>query len=68
VALDAAGIQASSGSACAAGHDEPSPILLALGLSPEVAQTALRFSFHQALSPAIEEKILAVLDAELHKY
>jgi len=68
VALDAAGIQASSGSACAAGHDEPSSILLALGLSPEVAQTALRFSFHQALSPAIEEKILAVLDAELHKY
>src|SRR5690606_10742190 len=30
VALDAAGIAASSGSACAAGQDEPSPVLIAM--------------------------------------
>ncbi len=35
----------SSGSACAAGSDDPSPVLLALGLAPEVAQTAVRFTF-----------------------
>ena len=35
----------SSGSACAAGSDEPSHVLLALGIPPEVAQTAVRFTF-----------------------
>jgi len=34
----------SSGSACAAGSDEPSPVLVALGIAPEVAQTAVRFT------------------------
>lgn len=43
--LEARGITCSSGSACAAGSDEPSPVLLALGILPEVAQTAVRFTF-----------------------
>lgn len=43
--LEARGIICSSGSACAAGSDEPSPVLLALGISPEVAQTSVRFTF-----------------------
>lgn len=38
------GIVCSSGSACAAGSDEPSPALLALGIAPEVAQTSVRFT------------------------
>ena len=38
-------IVCSSGSACAAGSDEPSHVLVAMGLEPEVAQTAVRFSF-----------------------
>ncbi|WP_262849890.1 cysteine desulfurase family protein [Mumia quercus] len=37
------GIVCSSGSACAAGSDEASDVLLALGLEPAVAQTAVRF-------------------------
>lgn len=45
IALDDAGVLASSGSACAAGRDEPSPVLLAMGYSPEVARTALRFTW-----------------------
>lgn len=38
------GICCSSGSACSAGSLEPSYVLLALGLSKETAQSALRFS------------------------
>jgi cysteine desulfurase len=48
--LEERGVVVSSGSACAAGRDEPSPTLLALGLAPEVAQTAVRFSFGEDAS------------------
>ena len=42
--LQGHGIVCSSGSACAAGSDEPSPTLTAMGLPAEVAQTAVRFT------------------------
>lgn len=42
--LDSKGICASSGSACASGALDPSHVLLALGLSPEIAQGSLRIS------------------------
>ncbi len=42
--LEERGVLCSSGSACAAGSDEPSHVLLALGIAPEVAQTAVRFT------------------------
>lgn len=45
IALDERGVIASSGSACAAGRDEPSPVLLAMGHSADVARTAIRFSW-----------------------
>ena len=52
--LERRGIVSSSGSACAAGSDEPSHVLLALGVAPEVAQTSVRFSFghHATIDPA----------------
>ncbi|MET4539872.1 cysteine desulfurase [Arthrobacter bambusae] len=43
--LERLGVVCSSGSACAAGSDTPSPVLVALGIAPETAQTAVRFSF-----------------------
>ena len=43
--LERRGIVCSSGSACAAGSDEPSHVLLALGFDEEIAQTAVRFSW-----------------------
>ena len=65
VALDAAGFAVSSGSACAAGRDEPSPALLAIGLSPEVAQTAVRFTLAQPLGEAQIARIVATLAREV---
>lgn len=65
VALDTAGFAVSSGSACAAGQSEPSPVLLALGIDPELAQTALRFSLAESLPAAGLDRIVAVLRAEV---
>jgi cysteine desulfurase len=42
--LEQRGIVCSSGSACAAGSDEPSHVLTAMGFPAEVAQTAVRFT------------------------
>ncbi|PRI10307.1 cysteine desulfurase family protein [Leucobacter massiliensis] len=64
VALDAAGYAVSSGSACAAGKDEPSPVLLALGLDPSLAQTAIRFTLPAPLGVSELDRIVAVLRAE----
>ena len=43
--LDLKGISASSGSACTSGSLDPSHVLLAIGLPPEVAHGSLRLSF-----------------------
>lgn len=48
--LEREGVVCSSGSACAAGSDAPSPVLTALGYEAEVAQTAVRFSFDAAVT------------------
>lgn len=40
--LERRGVVSSSGSACAAGSSDPSHVLLAMGVAPEVAQTAVR--------------------------
>ncbi len=43
--LDLKGICASSGSACTSGSLEPSHVLMAIGLSQEMAQSSLRITF-----------------------
>lgn len=65
VALDSAGFAVSSGSACAAGQDDPSPALLAMGIDPLLAQTAVRFTLPAPLSDAQLNRIVAVLDSEV---
>lgn len=42
--LERRSVLCSAGSACAAGSDEPSPVLAAIGLSASAAQTSIRFS------------------------
>lgn len=63
VALDAAGFAVSSGSACAAGRDAPSPVLLAMGMSSELAQTAIRFTLPGPVDSGRIERIVGVLRA-----
>lgn len=64
VALDTVGFAVSSGSACAAGHDEPSPALLAMGVSPQLAQTAIRFTLHRPLDPDDLDRVVRVIARE----
>lgn len=57
--LDAEGIAASSGSACTSGSLEPSHVLLAMGISAEVAHGSIRFSLGRQTS---EKEIDYVLE------
>lgn len=62
--LERRGVISSSGSACAAGSDEPSHVLLACGIPPEVAQTSVRFTFGRTPLPAGAPAQLAALVAK----
>ena len=44
MAFDLAGVACSTGSACASGSSEPSPVLLAMGCDAEVVGSSIRFS------------------------
>lgn len=57
IALDRAGISASSGAACSSGSIEPSHVLLACGYSQSEAEGGLRFTFGHENTPA--EGVLA---------
>ncbi len=61
IALDLAGIAASSGSACASGSNRPSHVLEAVGASSMQAAGALRFSLGRSTTPAEIERVLEVL-------
>ena len=66
--LESRGIVCSSGAACAAGADEPSHVLTALGMGEELARTAVRFTFGPdvtgaeiaAAAQAVRESVAAV--------
>jgi cysteine desulfurase len=59
VALDLAGIAASSGAACTTGSLEPSHVLMGIGLSRELAQGSLRLTLGRATT---EDDIDIVLE------
>ncbi|GAA1438338.1 cysteine desulfurase family protein [Leifsonia poae] len=55
--LERRGIVSSSGSACAAGSDDASHVLLALGVDEDLARTAVRFSW----GPEVDEAALVAV-------
>lgn len=62
--LERDGVICSSGSACAAGSDEPSHVLTAIGVPAELAQTAVRFTLGaETTAEDIEEAASAVARA-----
>lgn len=61
IGLDLAGIAVSTGSACSSGRVEPSPVLLAMGLSPDEARATVRFSLSRMTAEEEVERAVAVL-------
>lgn len=61
VKLDKLGVAVSTGSACASGKEEPSPVLTAMGYSAAEAARALRFSAGWETTEADWQKLLAAL-------
>jgi cysteine desulfurase len=78
--LDIEGIAVSTGSACSEGNVEPSHVLLAMGLSKELAVSSLRFSLGRFTEKEDIDRVLEVLpkiverireigsDVEAHNY
>jgi cysteine desulfurase len=66
VNLDMAGIACSSGSACRAGSTDPSHVLTAIGLPPELAKNGLRMTLGRENSEEDVDTVLAVLPSVVH--
>ncbi|HEY0153535.1 MAG TPA: cysteine desulfurase family protein [Longimicrobium sp.] len=67
VGLDLEGIAASSGSACSSGAVQPSHVLLAMGIPPELAGPSVRFSLGWGTTEAEVERVLEVFPAVVER-
>jgi cysteine desulfurase len=61
IALDLSGVAVSTGSACSSGRVEASPVLLAMGLSPEDARATVRFSMSRFTTEDEIERVVRML-------
>jgi cysteine desulfurase len=68
MALDKSGIGVSSGSACGSGSHQPSHVLLAMGIAPELAQGAIRISIGAGNTLAQMDELTAVLKSQINKF
>jgi len=62
-ALDLEGISVSAGAACASGSIDPSPVLVAMGRSPEQARGSLRLSVGTGIDDEDIDRVLGILPA-----
>jgi cysteine desulfurase len=67
IALDLRGFAVSAGSACSSGKQDPSPVLLAIGLTREQAKSSIRFSLGRSNDTAqVDALIGAVAESVAH--
>jgi cysteine desulfurase len=60
-ALDLEGIEASTGSACTSGSSEPSHVLLAMGIDPQLAHGSLRLSLGRGTTVEEVDRTIAAV-------
>ncbi len=65
LSLDLKGIMVSSGSACTSGATEPSHVLEAMGVPPEMGQSSIRFSFGRGNKEDDVEYVVDILASEV---
>lgn len=65
--LDLEGVCASSGSACTSSSLEPSHVLLAMGIPPEIAHGSLRFSLGRDTTEGDIDRVIEVLPPIVEK-
>ena len=65
--LESEDVYASSGSACHAGSQDPSHVLLAIGRCPELAHTALRLTLGAPTIDAEIDRVLKLLPAAVRR-
>ena len=72
MALDMSGVACSTGSACASGSSEPSPVLLAMGVEEDVLEGSIRlslgaFTTGAEVAEAARRILLAANDLKMKK-
>jgi cysteine desulfurase len=67
IQLDLNGISCSSGSACTTGSLEPSHVLTAMGVPPDIARASLRITLGHANTLADIDRLLTVLPTAVQK-
>ncbi|GJG84929.1 cysteine desulfurase NifS [Gemmatimonadetes bacterium T265] len=67
MAFDLHGVAASGGSACQTGNVEPSHVLLAMGVAPDLAAGAVRLSLGALTTPACVDRVGALFPTLVRK-
>jgi cysteine desulfurase len=67
IALDLEGVAISTGSACSSGSLEPSHVLTAMGLRPEVVQSSLRFSLSYHSTEQEIDRAIQILETVIQR-
>ncbi len=67
IALDLEGLAVSTGSACASGSLDPSHVLTAMGLRPDVVQSSLRFSLCYHSTEEEIDRAVQILESVLQR-